>query len=115
MSKVPKYKIKSRIWITTDEGTFLGAGRITLLEAIETYGSISKAAKSMKMSYKKAWGLVNSINSQSKEPIVRPITGGKNGGGSSVSKAGKKAILLFKKLDEENRMLLDEKIKNLDF
>ena len=115
MSKNPNYKIKSRIWITTEEGTFLGAGRITLLEAIETHGSISKAAKSMKMSYKKAWGLVQSMNSQSKEPIIQPKTGGKNGGGSSVSDAGKKAIALFKKLDEENRIVLDKKIKTLKF
>ena len=115
LSKKPKYNIKSRIWITTDEGTFLGTGRITLLKEIEKHGSISKAAKAMKMSYKKAWELVNSMNTQSKELLVTPKTGGKNGGGSVLSDTGKKAIELFNALDEQNRTYLDKKIEEIEF
>ena len=69
----------------------------------------------MKLSYKKAWDLVNSMNSQSKEPVVTPQTGGKNGGGSVLSKAGKKAIEIFNELDVKNRTELDEKIKGIKF
>lgn len=115
MDDKPRYRIKSRIWITTDEGTFLGAGRITLLKEIEKHGSISKAAKAMNMSYKKAWRLVNSMNTQGKELLVTPKIGGKNGGGSVLSDEGKKAIELFNALDEQNRMYLDQKIDEIEF
>jgi molybdate transport system regulatory protein len=102
-----KYKVKSRIWICTDEGTFLGEGRIELLNKIEEFGSISKAAKSMKMSYKKAWELVNSMNIQSDEPIVTGKIGGKDGGGSVVSDAGKKMIQEFADLNAKAMKFLD--------
>lgn len=115
LAKKNAYKIKSRIWITTEDGMFLGPGRIALLEAIEEHGSMSKAAKSMKMSYKKAWDLVDSMNKQSKELIVSPKTGGKNGGGSVLSDAGKRAIKIFNELDKANRTDLDEKIKGIKF
>lgn len=115
MSKKQKYKIKSRIWITTEEGTFLGSGRITLLQEIDKHGSISKAAKAMKMSYKKAWELVSSMNNQSENLLVTPKTGGKNGGGTVLSDAGKRAIKLFTELDEQNREELDKKIEGIKF
>jgi len=115
LTKKPIYRIKSRIWITTDDGTFLGDGRITLLKEIGEHGSISKAAKAMKMSYKKAWELVNSMNNQSKEILVHPKTGGKNGGGSELSEAGKRAIKLFNEINHGNRDFLDDKIKNIKF
>ena len=49
-----EYKIKSRIWIEVDGEILLGEGRVSLLKAIEKTGSLSKASKSLGMSYKKA-------------------------------------------------------------
>jgi len=62
------FQLKSRIWIEDKEGIFLGEGRIQLLLAIEKEGSLSKAAKSMKMSYKKAWNLVDALIS-----LLKPL------------------------------------------
>ncbi len=53
-----KYSIRARIWIDEREGAFLGIGRIWLLEHIAETGSITNAAKEMKMSYRQAWQLV---------------------------------------------------------
>ena len=58
-----KYKIYSRLWIETEKGMFLGEGRYKLLKAIENTGSLRKAAKSLNMSYKKAWRLITEVNS----------------------------------------------------
>ena len=55
------YKIKSRIWIEADGDILLGEGRVALLKAIESTGSLSKAAKSLKMSYKKAWSVYSCL------------------------------------------------------
>ncbi|MFT5777217.1 MAG: molybdate transport system regulatory protein [Crocinitomicaceae bacterium] len=103
------------MWITTQEGTFLGEGRICLLREIEKHGSISQAAKAMKMSYKKAWELVNSMNKNGPELIVTPKTGGVGGGGSVLSETGKKAIVLFEKLDSDNKAYLEDKLRELNF
>lgn len=79
-------------------GRFLGKGRVELMEKIIEHGSISKAAKEMKMTYKKAWELINSMNSQSERPLVLTQTGGGGGGGAVVTEEGKLAISLFKGL-----------------
>ena len=115
MKTKQKYSIKSRIWICTDEGTYLGEGRIALLKEIDKHGSISKAAKAMKMSYKKAWELVNSMNQQGNSPLVARKIGGTGGGGSELSEAGKKAIELFTTLNSTQRLYLDEQIAQVDF
>jgi len=73
------YSIKSRIWIEGKEGVFLGEGRIKILHAIIAEGSLSKAAKSLGMSYKKAWNLVNSMNKNALKPLVNTNTGGIGG------------------------------------
>lgn len=89
------YHLKGRFWIESPQGTFLGIGRVLLLERIRDYGSISAAARSMQMSYRQAWELVNAMNQHSQQPLVQSATGGKGGGGASVTSTGEKAIELF--------------------
>ncbi len=113
MSSEIDFNVKSRIWILTQEGTFLGEGRIELLTKIDEFGSISKAAKSMKMSYKKAWELVNSMNGQCKDPIVIGKTGGKDGGGSVLSETGRNLVIQFTQLNQETIQFLNEKVSNI--
>jgi molybdate transport system regulatory protein len=91
----PSPGFRGRIWIDGPEGTFIGYGRVVLLERIKEHGSITKAAKSMEMSYRRAWDLVDSMNRQSKKPFVELATGGKGGGGARVTEEGEKAIRLF--------------------
>lgn len=92
------YTCKARIWVEGKEGTFLGYGRVVLLERIDEFGSISKAARSMKMSYKHAWDLVGSMNRQAPEPLIKTAAGGKGGGGTKLTEAGKKGIKIFRDL-----------------
>ncbi|WP_010521672.1 winged helix-turn-helix domain-containing protein [Aquimarina agarivorans] len=92
------YQIKSRIWLEGENGIFLGEGRIQLLKAIETEGSLSKAAKSLNMSYKKAWNLIDAINKASVKPLVIKSTGGAGGGGTCVTEYGKLKIVQFETL-----------------
>jgi len=103
-----KLSIKSRLWITGKEGTFLGEGRVSLLLAIDKLGSIKKAAKSMNMSYLKAWKLVNSMNETSSQPLVKKFSGGKDGGGTSLTEHAYKAIQLFKDLSSQHQLFLEK-------
>lgn len=108
------YLLKGRIWIEGRDGTFLGYGRIVLLERIKQYGSITEAAKSMNMSYRHAWELVDSMNRQSKSPLVETATGGKGGGGARLTDAGEKAIGSFCKLYERFQDFLKKEVRRLD-
>jgi molybdate transport system regulatory protein len=87
--------LSGRVWISGEEETFLGYGRVILLERIQQYGSITQAAKSMEISYRHAWELVDSMNGQSAAPLVHTVSGGKNGGGTQLTEEGEKAIKLF--------------------
>ncbi|MFV0436345.1 MAG: winged helix-turn-helix domain-containing protein [Desulfopila sp.] len=94
----PGYRCRGRIWIEKDGETFVGFGRIVLLERIAEHGSISKAAKSMEMSYKHAWDLVDSMNRNAPMPLVAKSTGGKGGGGAVLTEAGENVIREFHEL-----------------
>ena len=61
-AKATQLKADGRFWLTLDGKNFLGRGRVELLQRIRETGSISKAAKAMKMSYKAAWDAVDSMN-----------------------------------------------------
>lgn len=107
------YELKGRIWIEGRDGTFLGYGRVVLLERIREYGSISEAAKSLKMSYRHAWELVDSINSQAREPLVETATGGKGGGGARLTRRGEMAISVFHNLYSGFRAFLEKAALNM--
>ena len=85
VQKAAKPGFRGRVWIDGPEGTFIGYGRVVLLERIIEHGSITKAAISMKMAYRHAWDLVDSMNRQAKTPFVELATGGKGGGGAHVT------------------------------
>lgn len=109
------YTIKSRIWFEGESGAFLASGRVDLLRKIEQFGSISKAAKDMKMSYKKAWGLIDSINSQSEKPIVEKQSGGVNGGGTIVTDEGKRMIKSFEIISQKCEDFLNKELEKGDY
>jgi len=86
---------------------FLLEKRIELLHAIEKYGSISKAAKAVPMSYKSAWEAVDTMNALSPEPIVCRETGGKDGGGTTITEYGKQLLENYAILKEEHKRFLE--------
>jgi len=85
---------------------FLLEKRIVLLHAIQEHGSISKAAKAVPMSYKSAWEAVDTMNSLSPEPIVCRETGGKDGGGTTITAYGESLLKNYALLKEEHTRFL---------
>lgn len=94
------------IWFQKAENRFLGGDRIALLEKIDELGSISSAAKAAGISYKTAWHLVNMMNNLSEKPLVDRMTGGKGGGGTVLTREGKKIVEQFRIVQEEHRRFL---------
>jgi molybdate transport system regulatory protein len=102
---------RGRVWIDGKDGTFLGYGRVVLLERIREHGSITKAATSMQMAYRHAWDLVDSMNKQAKRPFVELSTGGRGGGGARVTDDGERAIQLFWKFSEDFQRFIEKEQK----
>jgi len=105
--------LHGRVWIDGPEGTFIGYGRVVLLERIRQYGSITKAAKSMELAYRRAWDLVDSMNRQAKKPFVELATGGPGGGGARVTEEGEKAIAVFWQFCDDFQAFLKNENKKL--
>jgi len=81
-------------------GHRLGPGKIELLEHIGETGSISQAAKKMKMSYRRAWLLIDELNHMFEKPCVESCAGGAGGGGAKVTEFGHKVIERFRALEK---------------
>ena len=111
MHKTNTMKVKSRIWIEKDNTPFLGYGRIQLLKEVDKTHSMSAAAKSLNMSYKKAWRLLNEINSSAKEPVLEKQIGGKDGGGTHITPYGKGLIKRFENLNQACVTFLEAEFK----
>ena len=101
------HRLRGKLEVDTEFGTFLGDTRIRLLEAIDQHGSISQAAKAVPISYKAAWDAVDAMNNLADQPLVVRSTGGKNGGGTQLTEHGRKTIALYRALEAEYQAALE--------
>jgi molybdate transport system regulatory protein len=115
MAGTKKYNIEVRLWIEESEGAFLGIGKIWLLENIRKTGSITNAAKEMKMAYRQAWQLVEEMNQRAESPLVVKSLGGKGGGGAKLTESGKKAIVVFYEVEKRIKDFALKETQNLKF
>lgn len=100
--------IEGQIWINAGEKRFGGHGRMRLLSNIAELGSISGAARAMKMSYKAAWDAVDQMNNLAGEPLVSRSVGGKGGGSTTVTPRGRQLIENFHHLEQEHKRFITE-------
>ncbi|MCC6474698.1 MAG: LysR family transcriptional regulator [Burkholderiales bacterium] len=77
----------------------MGPGRAALLEKIARSGSISAAAREMGMSYRRAWQLVDSINSSFKQPVIETAIGGRRGGGTRITGFGQEVLARYRSME----------------
>ncbi len=91
------------IRIDLEAGGRIGPGKIALLEAISKTGSIAAAARSMDMSYRRAWLLVDEINNLVTEPAVTAESGGANGGHAILTPVGRKIIQHYHSIEMRTR------------
>lgn len=104
------FKVTGMLRLESKNERFFGPVRVQLDESIQKTGSIRKSAKEMGMSYKKAWEMIHSMNSQTLKPLVETHVGGEKGGGTVVTEEGKLLIAAFKKLYSDFQKSFDEKL-----
>jgi molybdate transport system regulatory protein len=88
-----------KIRIVLDSGAAIGPGKIELLESIERTGSIRAAAALMKMSYRRAWMLLQALERAFAKPLLETARGGSKGGGASLTPHGRKVVAEYRALE----------------
>ncbi|WP_208349819.1 winged helix-turn-helix domain-containing protein [Pseudaestuariivita rosea] len=81
-----------RVRVVFDNAGMIGPGKADLLQKIDETGSISAAGRQMGMSYKRAWMLVDTMNTIFKAPVVSSSRGGAQGGGAALTDMGQKVL-----------------------
>jgi molybdate transport system regulatory protein len=107
----PVFRFRPRV--TDGARIAVGPGKIALLEAIEKTGSITAAAKSLDMSYRRAWVLLDELNRSLRVPAVDSSKGGQHGGGSALTKCGHELIGLYRRIESTAESASRADIKRL--
>ncbi|WP_232295809.1 winged helix-turn-helix domain-containing protein [Pseudorhodobacter aquimaris] len=94
---MPETRLRLRLHF--GPASMFGPGRADLLEAIAEHGSISAAGRKTGMSYRRAWSLVEALNSGFKTPLVDSSRGGSAGGGARLTETGIAVLAHFRNLE----------------
>lgn len=105
-------RVLLRFYLSPDRP--LGPGKIKILESIRDGGSISGAARDMRMSYRSAWLLVDSMNSQFKQPVVTTTTGGQGGGSARLTEFGSTVIQRYRAMERSARRAVAKDLTALE-
>lgn len=111
--KASKVQVRSKVWLEAQGRPVLGPGRRELLRAVEEQGSISGAARLLKISYRKAWGQLIAMEAQLGLPLVRKQTGGQGGGGARLTPDAKDLLSKYARLSQGMEEEVNEKFKRI--
>lgn len=95
-------------------GSQIGHGKIRLLELIAQHGSISRAAKEMSMSYRRAWLLADEINRMFKTPILETQHGGSGGGSARLTSFGHAVVGHYRAIEAQSMKLSAKQLRELE-
>ena len=103
-----------KISLILESGARIGPGKAALLESVRDTGSISAAARSMGMDYKRAWTLIDSLNCAFDRPVVERATGGSGGGGATLTPLGADILAKYRRLEAAAAKLSAGDLKALE-
>lgn len=89
------------IRIDFDEAGSIGPGKIALLEAIAATGSIAAAARSLAMSYRRAWLILANLNESFDRRVANTATGGTRGGKCELTEFGTALVEAYREVEKE--------------
>ena len=103
-----------KLTLTLQSGARIGPGKAQLLESIQATGSISAAARSLGMDYKRAWLLLESVNRAFVTPAVERVTGGTGGGGATLTPFGRRLLARYRRLEAAAQQMAAADLKALE-
>lgn len=105
-------EVRSKVWLEDRGAPLMGAGRAELLRAVERGGSINAAAKELGMDYRKAWGLIDSMEKRLKFKLVIRRRGG-SGRGTSLTDECRKLLDLYEAFDASSQGMTDRRFEEI--
>ena len=106
----PGYSARCRVWLEKDGELYVGGGRAALLEAIDKFGSIAAAARSMKLGYRNAWLWVQAMNRLAPSPLIEKGRGVEKGRYAVLTSEGRRAIEAFYQMNARCQQVLRDGI-----
>ena len=94
-------QLQLRLRVRVGDVVAIGPGKIALLAAVREHGSISAAARSLAMSYRRAWLLLDELDRSLATPAIVTAQGGRRGGGASVTASGDALIELYRRIERD--------------
>jgi molybdate transport system regulatory protein len=106
----------TRLTVRVDFGSdrALGPGKVRLLEAVRNCGSISQAGRSLDMSYRRAWLLIDDMNRCFREPVVEAQPGGAQGGGAALTAFGEEVIKKYRAIETQAMEAAKAQLRDLE-
>jgi molybdate transport system regulatory protein len=95
---MPRFTIVS----TSGDGRNIGHGKTHLLEMIAQHGSISRTAREMGMSYRRAWLLADEVNTMFYQPVLETPHGGGGGGHARLTSFGHALIERYRAIEVDS-------------
>ncbi|AYJ87306.1 LysR family transcriptional regulator [Sphingomonas paeninsulae] len=99
--------LKLKLQLVCGEAFALGPGKADLLDAIERDGSISAAGRTLGMSYRRTWILVDEMNRCFTDRLVETLTGGGRQRGARLTETGRTVLAAYRQLEEQSARSLD--------
>ena len=93
--------VKLTLRLDFGPGQAIGHGKIRLLEAVRDEGSISAAGRSMDMSYRGAWLLIDALNALFDAPVIETKHGGPGGGGAQLTPLGHRVVQEYRSMESK--------------
>lgn len=106
--------LRLSIRIDLPGGGRVGPGKVALLEAIGREGSISAGGRALRMSYRRAWALVEELNEALGVALVVATTGGAGGGGAKLTPAGEALVAGYRAIERQATALAARQMAGLD-
>jgi len=105
-------KVRSKVWLEDKGAPLMGAGRAGLLRAVERTGSINAAAKELGMDYRKAWGLIDSMEKRLRFKLVIRRRGGA-GRGTSLTDECRRLLDLYETFECRSQDLTEKQFQEI--
>jgi molybdate transport system regulatory protein len=108
-----KVQVRSKVWLEAQGRPVLGPGRLELLQHIDEQGSISRAARLLKMTYRKAWGQIKAMEEQLDLDLVEKQTGGPGGGGARLTPEARELLSKYFRLAQGIEEEVDRRFREI--
>ena len=99
-------KITGTLSVEQEGAELLGGRRIELLAQLDEYGSITRAAQAVGMSYRAAWSELDILNNLAPVPLVERVAGGVGGGGTWLTPAGRELLVKVRAMQREHARMV---------